>query len=125
MKEVTKKVLLVEDEPDITYVVEFILSTAGFEIRKVNDSTMAISEMLADGYGLVVLDLMMPGMSGFEVLTALRQEEKLKELPVLILSSRQLNHEETAFLASKKADVMAKPFEPHRLIEKVREMVAD
>lgn len=125
MHQAPQQILLVEDEPDITYVVEFVLSSAGFLIRKINDSTKAIPEMLANSYGLVILDLMMPGLSGFEVLDELRKEETLQHLPILILSSRQLSHDETAFLTGKRAEVMAKPFEPHRLIEKVREMVSD
>jgi DNA-binding response OmpR family regulator len=120
-----RKILLVDDEPDITYIVEFILSTAGFEVVRINDSRKAIPELLAACYDLLILDLMMPGQSGFEVLAELRKEKALDRLPVLILSSRQLTTEDTAFLASHHAGMMAKPFEPHRLLEKVREIVAD
>jgi DNA-binding response OmpR family regulator len=120
-----QRVLLVDDEPDITYIVEFILSTAGFEVARVNDSRKAVAELLSKRYDLLILDLMMPEKSGFEVVEDLRKEHGLADLPVLILSSRQLSHEETAFLASHHADMVAKPFEPHRLLEKVREIMTD
>lgn len=123
MAENAKKVLQVDDEPDITYIVEFVLSSGGFEIKKLNDSTKAVAELLGNNYSLLILDLMMPKLSGFEVLELLRKEEPLKKLPVLILSSRQLTNDETKFLEKMNANVMSKPFEPHRLLEKVREII--
>ena len=125
MADSVKKILQVDDEPDITYIVEFVLSSGGFEVHKKNDSTEAIPELLKTEYALLILDLMMPKMSGFEVLEELRKEEKLKQLPVLILSSRQLTNDETKLLEDMNAHVMAKPFEPHRLLEKVREIVTE
>lgn len=120
-----KRILQVDDEPDITYIVEFVLSSGGFEVTKINDSTKAIEELCSREYALLILDLMMPKMSGFQVLTGLREVEKLKDLPVLILSSRQLTNEETDFLNRNDAEVMSKPFEPSRLLEKVREIVTE
>lgn len=120
-----KKILQVDDEPDITYIVEFILTSGGFEVKRLNDSTLAVSELQGDDYALLILDLMMPKMNGFKVVEAIRKIEELKKLPILILSSRQLSNEETEFLKSNNTNVMAKPFEPHRLLEKVREIVSD
>jgi len=120
-----KKILLVDDEPDITYIVEFILSTAGFEVVRINESKKAVSNLLSGAFDLLILDLMMPNMSGFEVLGELRKVKKLLKLPVLILSSRQMSHDDTELLASLNADMMAKPFEPHRLLEKVRELMSE
>ncbi len=123
MAEELKKILQVDDEPDITYIVEFVLTNGGFEVMRLNDSTLAVNELLANQYALLILDLMMPKMSGFDVLEALRKEDPLKELKVLILSSRQLTNDETEFLKEHGANVMSKPFEPSRLLEKVREIV--
>ena len=120
-----KKILQVDDEPDITYIVEFVLTNGGFEVSRLNDSSKAIEELLSKDYSLLILDLMMPQMNGFQVLEAMRGEEKLKSLPVMILSSRQLNAKETNFLTNHGAQVMAKPFEPNRLLEKVREIVTE
>lgn len=125
MEKGSKKILHVDDEPDIVYVVEFILTSGGFEVVRINDSTEAVANLLKDSFDLLILDLMMPKMSGFDVMTAIRKEPKLKKQPVLILSSRQLSNEETRFLEDMNAKVMAKPFEPHRLLEKVREMVTE
>jgi DNA-binding response OmpR family regulator len=68
---------------------------------------------------------MMPQMNGFQVLEAMRKSKKLVNLPVLILSSRQLTAQETEFLKNHGAQMMAKPFEPNRLLEKVREIVTE
>ena len=116
---------MVDDEPDITYIIEFLLSNGGFEVKILNDSSKAVAELLSDDYQLLILDLMMPKMDGFSVLEALRKEGKLEKLPVLILSSRNLTNEDTDMLKRLNTQVMAKPFEPHRLLDKVREMVTE
>jgi DNA-binding response OmpR family regulator len=121
----TKRILLVDDEPDITFIVEFILTSGGFEVARLNDSTLALDELHSKHYSMIILDLMMPKQSGFTTLKLIREDEALKELPVLILSTRQLSVEETDFLKNAGAQVMAKPFEPQRLLEKVREILSD
>jgi two-component system phosphate regulon response regulator PhoB len=121
----TKRVLLVDDEPDITFIVEFILTSGGFEVTRLNDSTLALDELHSKQYSMLILDLMMPKQSGFTTLKLIREDEALKGLPVLILSTRQLSVEETDFLKNAEAQVMAKPFEPQRLLEKVREILSD
>ncbi|MFH1830231.1 MAG: response regulator [Pseudomonadota bacterium] len=119
------KILLVDDEPDITYIVEFVLSSAGFEVTHINDSRQAMSELESNKYTLLMLDLMMPHIDGFTLLEQIRKKYELDELKVVILSSRHLSGEETSTLSTLKAVVMAKPFEPHRLLEKVRETIAE
>ena len=121
----TKKILIVDNEPDITYIVDFVLSHAGFAVTALNEPERAITELLSEGYGLLILDLMMPVMDGFTVLRHTREEKTLQHLPVLILSARRLTHEETTLVTALGAEMMAKPFEPQRLLEKAREMVLD
>jgi DNA-binding response OmpR family regulator len=125
MSEKTHRLLLVDDEPDITYIIEFILSTSGFDVVRCNASKNAIPELLSQPYDLMLLDLMMPEVDGFEVLKAVREKRELAHLPVLILSSMQLSREQTSQLTSLKAEMMTKPFEPQRLLDKVREMAVE
>ncbi len=120
-----KKILIVDNEPDITYIVGSVLSFAGFTVTELNEPVQAVPELLSSGYGLLILDLMMPVLDGFAVLKRTREEEALKHLPVLILSARRLTHEETTMVTELGAEMMAKPFEPQRLLEKAREMVLD
>ncbi len=119
-----KKVLVMDDEPDITYIIEFLLTNAGFEVTRLNDSMKAVDELTKKKYDLLILDLMMPKLDGFTLLKNIREHAGLKDQHVLILSSRQLTRDETTLLATLSAEVMAKPFEPHRLLEKVREVIA-
>ena len=123
MKNDIKKILIVDDEPDITYIIDFVLKKGGFDVEKINDSTLAPNSIEENDYSLMILDLMMPKLDGFSLLKQIRDTEKGKTLKVLILSSRQLSSEETEMIGSLNASVMAKPFEPYRLLDKVREMV--
>ena len=123
MKNDIKKILIVDDEPDITYIIDFVLKNGGFDVEKINDSTLAPNSIEENDYSLMILDLMMPKLDGFSLLKQIRDTEKGKILKVLILSSRQLSSEETEMIGSLNASVMAKPFEPYRLLDKVREMV--
>jgi two-component system cell cycle response regulator len=68
---------------------------------------------------------MMPKIDGFTLLKEIRMQENLKKMPVLILSSRLLNSDETALLEDNNAKVMSKPFDPPRLLDKVREMITE
>lgn len=125
MGKAAPRIMLVDDEASIAQIMTFILSKAGFEVDWVEDPREAVSRLLAEDHALLILDLMMPEMDGFQVLAAVRGEIQLRALPVLILSCRLLSPNETSLLASRQADMMAKPFEPHRLLEKVREMIAE
>jgi len=125
MTETIHKILYVDDETDIGYIVEFILQNGGLDIKTLSDSTMAEKELLDGDYSLLILDLMMPNMNGFQVLENVRRISKLENMPILILSSKQLTNSETEFLSQNNAYVMAKPFEPSRLLEKVREILKD
>ncbi|MBU0504938.1 MAG: response regulator [bacterium] len=123
MSEIVKKILHVDDEPDISYVIEFLLTNGGFEVKTLDDSSLAVAELLNQDYAMVIIDLMMPKLNGFQLLEAIRKEDKLEKLPVLVLSSRQLVNDEIDFLNNLKAYIASKPFEPYRLLEKVREII--
>ena len=116
-------ILLVDDEPDITYIAEFALSAADFEVSRLNDPREVVDFLKGSTVDVAVLDIMMPHIDGLSLLGEIREADKLKKLSVIILSSKQLDEEETAYLNEHHAHFMSKPFETQRLVEKIRELL--
>jgi CheY-like chemotaxis protein len=83
-----KKVLIVDDEPDLRMMFKDILNTFGYEIDEANDGVECLEKLEKNKYDLVLLDLMMPRMDGMEALTRIKQDkEKYGSAPVLILTN--------------------------------------
>ncbi len=83
-----KSILVVDDEPDVRMVLVALLTRSGYSVMEASDGQEAI-EMLARGkFDLMFLDLMMPRLTGEEVLELVRKDEKLKDLPVIILTAK-------------------------------------
>ncbi|MCP5038645.1 MAG: response regulator [Rhodobacteraceae bacterium] len=116
------QVLLVEDEPNIIEAVGFILSRDGWSVATHANGETALTEIRRIGPDVLVLDVMLPGRSGFEVLKELRQDAKLADLPVLMLTAR--GQEKDRMLAEELGATrfMTKPFANNELLEAVREI---
>jgi DNA-binding response OmpR family regulator len=71
----TKKILLIDDEPDLTYTIKKILQDNGFEVDTFNDPTLALDNYKANFYDLMILDIMMPKMDGFELYIKIREKD--------------------------------------------------
>ena len=106
----TKTVLLAEDEPNIVESLTFLLERAGFQISVVSDGRQALESALEQQPAVLVLDLMLPELDGYEVLRRLRADPKGEYLPVLMLTAKgQRIDRETALECG--ADLfMTKPF---------------
>ena len=87
-------VLVIDDEKDIRDMLTFALKANGFQVLTAADGMEGIDAIRRDAPSAVVLDLMMPRMNGYEVMTAMRDEGILAELPVVILTARNLNDDE-------------------------------
>jgi signal transduction histidine kinase/DNA-binding response OmpR family regulator len=104
----SKHALVVEDHPEARDVVRRILEQAGWEVTEAENGRVGLDRAADSSPDLVVLDLMMPVMDGFEFLREFRDTEKGRELPVLILTAKELGTEERRFLEAQSARVMAK-----------------
>ena len=113
-------VLVVEDEPDIAAVVAYHLTREGFGVRTAADGTQALRSVELDPPDLVILDLMLPGMSGVEVLAALRAEDETRTLPVLVLTAKSEEEERIRGLELGADDYVTKPFSPRELVLRVQ-----
>lgn len=120
-----KRVLLIEDEPNIIEAIRYVLSRAGFVVDTHSDGATALAEIAHRQPDMVVLDVMLPNKSGFDILRELRAQAATRDLPVLMLTARgQKKDREMAeqFGASR---FMTKPFANAEVLENVRELTGE
>ena len=119
-----KKVLVVDDEPSIRKLLSVALGNRGFEVLEAEDGVSALGAITAQKPDLVVLDVMMPGMTGHEVHDQLRQRAETKELPILFLSAAGTFEEQHRNIASDPfADYLPKPFKPSEVADHIDAML--
>lgn len=116
--------VLIEDEPNITEAIRFLLQRDGWQVTALTDGASAELRLREARPDLLILDLMLPGRSGLEILTALRADPEIGTLPVMMLTARgQVRDREAARRAG--ADLfMAKPFSNAEFVAAARSMVA-
>jgi DNA-binding response OmpR family regulator len=90
MTEDQKTVIVVEDEPDAAELFAEMMRVSGFRVLKTYSSTPAISLIAQERPDVVILDIMMPDVSGLEVLRFMRREQQLKDTPVIVVSARSM-----------------------------------
>ena len=113
-----QKILIVEDDADISGLLVKIMEGAGYQVRQAFSGTEALFCMERELPDCVLLDLMLPGMTGEEVLEQIRQEQK-KEMPVLILSAKVSVQDKVKLLRLGADDYITKPFDPEEVIARV------
>ena len=121
----SKRVMLIEDEHNIIEAISFILSREGLSVDTHSDGTTANDKLRASPPDLLILDVMLPGKSGYDILRELREEADTAELPVLMLTARgQSRDREMAERAGVSA-FMTKPFSNAEMLEQVRALMAE
>src|ERR671939_419948 len=116
----TAAVLLVEDERELARIIARELEAAGFEVRQAHDGETALSSLASQPPDLVVLDWMLPGIDGLEVLRRLRQTSAL---PVLMLTARAEEVDRVIGLELGADDYLTKPFGARELVARVRALL--
>ncbi|MGE0582087.1 MAG: response regulator transcription factor [Steroidobacteraceae bacterium] len=111
------RILLVDDDESLASMLGEILQLHGFAVEGAPSGEAALERLAANPPDLVVLDVMLPGISGFEVLARLRETS---ELPVIMLTARGTDSERIAGLTSGADDYLAKPFNPLELTARIR-----
>lgn len=117
------RVLVADDDSDIRDLVEFKLSQAGYAVEAVPDGLSAWASFEQDPPQIVVLDVMMPGMSGIDVLRRIRQSGNAS-VPVLLLSAKSRDSDVDTGFAVGADDYVIKPFSPRELLHRVNGMLA-
>ncbi|WP_104203781.1 response regulator transcription factor [Billgrantia saliphila] len=119
------KVLVVDDEPNIVLSLEFLMQQAGFDVETAEDGETALAQVEAAPPDLILLDISLPGISGFDVLEQLRQHPRYARLPIVMLTAHGREVEREKGLALGADDYVTKPFSTQALVEKVKSLLVE
>jgi DNA-binding response OmpR family regulator len=123
MMEKNAKILVVDDSPFILEIIETILKDSGFEVITADDGEKALNKAKSELPDLMVLDLMLPKMNGYEVCKLLKSDEKYSNIPIIMLTARVNEDDEEKGRQAGANVYMGKPFELDDLVAKVRELL--
>lgn len=118
-----KKVLVADDEPNIVISLEYLMKREGYAVQVARDGEEALEAVRRDRPDLVLLDVMMPRRTGFEVCQAIRADEALQGTRILLLTARGRDTDIAKGMALGADAYMTKPFSTHELVQKVAELL--
>ena len=113
------RILVVEDEADIAALVAYQLTREGYRVETVSDGAAALDALRRERPDLLLLDRMLPGLSGDDVMSAIRSDPATAQLPVLVLTARREQQDRIAGLELGADDYLTKPFSPRELVLRV------
>ena len=119
----SNSVLLIEDEPDIREMLAFSLGRAGFVVREAESAEQALSMLEGRLPGLLIIDWMLPGMSGVELARRLRRDGATAEVPLIMLTARGEESDKLKSFDAGIDDYVTKPFSPRELVARVRALL--
>jgi DNA-binding response OmpR family regulator len=118
------KVLIADDEPNIVVSLEFMMKREGYEVIIARDGAAALEAIRRERPALVLLDAMMPGMSGYDVCAAVRADETLRDTRILMLTAKGRESDLARGTGVGVDAYVTKPFSTRDLVAKVRDMLA-
>jgi len=117
------RILVAEDELDVLELVAINLKAAGYTVLKAEDGASALKQARSGGPALVLLDLMLPGMSGLEVCRALKSEPATRSIPIIMLTAKAEEVDRIVGLELGADDYITKPFSPRELVLRVKSVL--
>jgi len=118
-------ILVVDDEPNIVLSLEFLMEQAGYKVTTAEDGEQALACVEIATPDLILLDISLPGISGFDVLEQLRAQAATERLPIIMLTAHGREVEREKGMAMGADDYITKPFSTQALVEKVRQLIGE
>jgi len=120
-----KSILCIEDEPEMIDLIRLILTRRGFEVRGANGGKEGLEAIRAKRPDLILLDLMMPDMDGWEVYQQMKANEQMRDIPVIVVTAKAQSINKVLGLhIAKVDDYIAKPFSPQELMSSVEKVLS-
>jgi DNA-binding response OmpR family regulator len=117
------RILVVDDEPHIRRVLTAVLTGYGYEVMTAKDGLEGLAVLQEAVVDLVILDFMMPGANGLEILAKIRSDPVRSKTPVIILTAKGQDTDREAALAGGADDFLTKPFSPKKLLARIQEII--
>jgi DNA-binding response OmpR family regulator len=117
------KVLVVDDEEYIQHILNFSFGAEGYEVITAADGAEAIQKAISEKPDVIVLDIMMPKMDGYQACKKLKSDPQTKSIPVILLTAKGRDVDRQLGSEAGADDYVVKPFSPGRLIERVEGMI--
>ena len=119
----SKKILVVEDEPDIRKLVRYNLAQERFKVVEAEDGERALRAIQRERPDVIILDLMLPGLSGLELCRTVRERAETARLPILMLTAKAGEADRVVGLEMGADDYLTKPFSPRELVARVKALL--
>src|SRR5882724_7275663 len=117
----TKRILVVEDQEDNRQILRDLLANAGFEMIEAEDGLQAISQATAHKPDLILMDIQLPNLDGYEATRRIKADPDLHAIPIIVVTSYALSGDEEKARAAGCDAYVAKPYSPRALLAKMRE----
>ncbi|MGI6258957.1 MAG: response regulator transcription factor [Anaerolineaceae bacterium] len=114
-----QKIMIVDDAAELRDVLRLYLENAGYEVLEAVDGLQALEALKSNSIDLMILDIMMPNMDGFELLSQLDKQEEKRQFPIIFLSARTQVHDKIRGLTLGADDYIEKPYDPSEVIARV------
>jgi len=119
-----KKILVIEDDPNALRFIEYTLEQEGYQVSSAKDGLEGIKKVQDKHPDLIILDIMLPGLDGYEVCRQLRQKPETSLLPILMLSAKARQDDRNIGLKMGADEYLTKPADPSTIVEKVKTLLA-
>ena len=117
------KILVVDDEIYIVHILDFSLGMEGYSVVTALDGEQALEKVAQQKPDLIVLDIMMPKLDGYETCKALKSKDETKDIPVILLSAKGRNVDQKTGFEVGADDYITKPFSPRKLVERINSIL--
>ena len=118
-----KKIFLVEDEEDLVEILNFNLERAGFEVNYTSNGEKALNYLKNNTPDLILLDWMLPGLSGLDICRIIKENEAIKRIPVIMLTAKSQDSNIVAGFENGADDYITKPFSPKVLLARIKKIL--
>jgi two-component system cell cycle response regulator DivK len=118
-----KRILIVEDQHDNRQILRDLLTPAGYELVEAWDGEAAVVKAKAERPDLILMDIQLPGIDGYEATRQIKADPNLKQTPIIAITSYALSGDEAKTRAAGCDAYVAKPYSPRQLLKKIREFV--